>query len=143
MDFFFQKLPFSYFACTFVWIFPTFLEIQNLLKACVLIVFAIFTYPLFAILCFVHAKRKLPNKLRERKSAKGATPTDYSPAASLMCMYLNYFVFFIVRDIETFHFCKLWLREFLKSASKHGHLYELLKNRFLCNRSYLHVFCMF
>ena len=27
-----QKLPFSYFACTFVWIFPTFLKIQNLLK---------------------------------------------------------------------------------------------------------------
>ena len=30
----FQKLPFSYFACTFVWMFPTFLKIQNRLKAC-------------------------------------------------------------------------------------------------------------
>ena len=47
---YFQKLQFSYFACTFVWMFPTFLKIQNLLKACVLIVFAIFTYPLFVIL---------------------------------------------------------------------------------------------
>ena len=45
-----QKNPFSYFAFTFIWMFPTFLEIQNLLKACFLIVFAIFTYPLFAIL---------------------------------------------------------------------------------------------
>ena len=41
-----QKLPFSYFACTFVWMFPTFLKIQNLLKACLLIVLAIFTYPM-------------------------------------------------------------------------------------------------
>ena len=31
----FQKLPFSDFACTFVWMFPTFLKIQNLLKTCV------------------------------------------------------------------------------------------------------------
>ena len=29
-----QKLPSSYFACTFVWMFPTFLKTQNLLKAC-------------------------------------------------------------------------------------------------------------
>ena len=46
----FQKLPFSYFACTCVWMFPTFLKIQNLLKACFLIVFAIFTLVFFAIL---------------------------------------------------------------------------------------------
>ena len=45
----FQKLTISYFACTFVWMSPTFSKIQNLLKTCVLIVFAIFTYPLFAI----------------------------------------------------------------------------------------------
>ena len=41
---------FSYFPCTFEWMFPNFLKIQNLLKACCWVVFAIFTYPLFAIL---------------------------------------------------------------------------------------------
>ena len=46
----FQKLPFLYLACTFVWMFPTFFKIQNLSNACFVIVFAIFTYPLFAIL---------------------------------------------------------------------------------------------
>ena len=30
----FQKLTLSYFACTFVWMFPTFLKTQNLLNAC-------------------------------------------------------------------------------------------------------------
>ena len=66
----FQKLPFSYFACTFVWIFPTFLKIQNLLQACVLIVFAIFTYPPFGhffFFHFFHTKRKFPySKWRDR-----------------------------------------------------------------------------
>ena len=59
----FQKLPFSYFACTFVWMFPTFLKIQNLLKACLLMLFAIFTFVFFVIfffLHFLHTKRKLP-----------------------------------------------------------------------------------
>ena len=46
----FQKLPFSYFACTFVWMFPTFLKIQNLLKACFFMLFVIFTFVFFAIL---------------------------------------------------------------------------------------------
>ena len=49
----FQKLPFSYFACTFVWMFPTFLKIQNLLKACLLMFFAIFNFVNFVFSDFV------------------------------------------------------------------------------------------